>query len=412
MAVPVIVLDPTGADHHGEAARLRAAGPVVRVVLPGGVRAWAVTRHADLVALVRDARFSKDWRNWNAVANGEIPEGWPLTGMLKVDTMATADRERHHRLRGLLTRTLTGRRVAELRPRVTGIVESLLDALPGHTAADGTVDLRPHFAVQVPMRVICELTGVPEAWRPQLRELVETTATPVARIERERIEFLHALVALRADDPGDDLTSTLISVRAEDPDALTATELADTLWLLLTAGHETTLSLILNATRALLTHPDQRVLARPGDQGTWAAVVEETLRWDAPVGNFMARYPLQDIEVAGVTIPAGEAVLAPYSAVGRDPGQHGPDADRFDITRPPHRHLAFGDGAHVCPGAFLARLETTIALRALFIRYPDMALAARPDALTPVKSLFTNTAQALPVRLRGLAWSGGAGVLR
>lgn len=399
MAVPVIVLDPTGADHHGEAARLRAAGPVVRVVLPGGVRAWAVTRHADLAALVRDGRFSKDWHNWNAVANGEIPEGWPLTGMLTAETMATADRDRHHRLRGLLTRTLTGRRVAELRPRITGIVESLLDALPGHATADGAVDLRPHFAVQVPMRVLCELTGVPEPWRPRLSALVETAFDAIT--VPERAEVLRGLLALRRDEPGGDLTSALISVRAEDPESLTATELADTLWLLLTAGHETTLSLILNATRALLTHPDQRVLAHPGDQGTWASVVEETLRWDAPIGNVMARYPLQDIEVAGVTIPAGDAVLAPYSAVGRDPGQHGPDADRFDITRPPHRHLAFGGGAHVCPGSFLARLETTIALRALFIRYPDMILATEPATLTPVESLFTNTAQALPVRLSG-----------
>lgn len=405
MAVPVIHLDPTGADHHGEAARLRAAGPVVRVVLPGGVGAWAITRHADLVALVRDRRVSKDWRNWRAVADGAIPEGWPLTGMLKVDNMVTADRERHHRLRGLVARTLTGPRVAALRPRITAIVESLLDALPGHAGADGAVDLRPHFAVQVPLRVICELTGVPDAWRPELRGLVETvfrsTATPrqVLETERDRVGLLRELLVLRTAEPGDDLTTALVRARADDPGALTETELVDTLWLLLTAGHETTLSLILNAARALLTHPDQCALARSGDHGTWAAVVEETLRWDAPIGNFMARYPLQDIEIAGVTIAAGEAVLALYSAVGRDPGQHGPLADRFDITRPANRHLAFGDGPHACPGAFLARLEATTAVRLLFTRYPDAILAAGSCTLTPVESLFTNTVQTLPVRL-------------
>lgn len=159
-------------------------------------------------------------------------------------------------------------------------------------------------------------------------------------------------------------------IRPDDPTALSDEELVDTLWLMLTAGHETTLSLIVNATRALLTYPDQRAIAVAGDDQTWAAVVEETLRWDAPIGNFMARYPLEDIVIAGVTIPAGEAILAPYSGVGRDPARHGADADEFDITRHHERHLAFGDGPHLCLGASLARVEATIALRALFERSP------------------------------------------
>lgn len=408
--VSVITLDPTGADHHGEAARLRAAGPVVRVILPGGVHAWAVTRHAELATLVKDQRVSKDWRNWTAIRDGRIPDDWPLIGMLKVDNMVTADGPRHHRLRRLVTQTLTRRRVEELRPRIAEIAGHLLDALPGHTAPDGSVDLRPHFAVQVPMQVICELTGVPEPWRPRLRELVESifrsTTGPdeVTRTQHERVRLLHELIRLRRERPGDDLTSALLTACAHDPDALTESELVDTLWLLLTAGHETTLSLILNATRALLTHPDQRALAQSGDEATWAAVVEEVLRWDASIGNFMARYPKEDITIAGVTIPAGEAILAPYSAVGRDPAQHGPDADRFDISREKTKHLAFGGGPHVCLGEPLARLEATVALRALFTRYPDLALAVEPTALTPTESLFTNTTQSLPVRLK----SGGS----
>lgn len=403
--IPPITLDPTGADHHGEAARLRAAGPVVRVILPGGVHAWAVTRHAELAALVKDPRVSKDWRNWTAIQDGRIPDDWPLIGMLKVDNMVTADGPRHHRLRRLVTQTLTRRRVEELRPRITEIAEHLLDALPGHSRPDGSVDLRPHFAVQMPMQVICELTGVPEPWRPRLRELVESifrsTTTPdeVTVTQHDRIRLLHELIALRREQPGDDLTSALLAACAHDPDALTESELVDTLWLLLTAGHETTLSLILNAVRALLTHPDQRALARSDDEATWATVVEEVLRWDASIGNFMARYPKEDITLAGVTIPAGEAILAPYSAVGRDPAQHGPDADRFDISREKTRHLAFGGGPHVCLGESLARLQATVALRTLFTRYPDLALAVERTALTPVESLFTNTTQSLPVHL-------------
>lgn len=404
-SLPVFELDPTGADHHGEAAAMRAAGPVVRVVLPGDVHAWAVTGHDDLAALVRDERVSKNWRNWSAIRRGEIPDDWPLIGMLKVDNMVTADGAEHLRLRRPVTRTLTRRRVQALRPRITQIVDGLLDALPGLVDGDGVVDLRAHFAYPVPMGVICELTGVPEPWRAHLRELVDsifrtdTTPDEVVRTQRERLELLGELIALRRAQPGDDLTSALLEVRAQDADALSDDELVDTVWLMLTAGHETTLSLIANGARALLTHQDQYAEVRGGDDETWADVVEETLRWDAPIGNFMARYPLEDITIAGVTIPAGEAILAPYSGVGRDVCQHGGTAGVFDASREQRRNLAFSDGPHLCPGATLARTEATVALHRLFDRYPDMTLAVAPTDLTPVPSLFSNSTRTLPVRL-------------
>ncbi|MFI6901429.1 cytochrome P450 [Nonomuraea sp. NPDC050394] len=399
----VITLDPAGSDHHGEAARLREAGPVVRVELPGGVRAWAVTHHDLLAELVADRRVSKDWRNWNAVRRGEIPDDWPLIGMVKVTNMVTADGREHHRLRKFVTQTLTPRRVQGMRPRLERIVDGLLDELPGHAAPDGTVDLRPHYAYPVPMRMICELVGVPEHERDELRTLVDSifrsTTSPeeVLRTQRDIYLLLGRLVAGKHAAPGEDLTSALIAAQVDDPERLTDEELAGTIWLMLAAGHETTLSLIVNAVRALLTHPDQLSLALKGDGATWAAVVEETLRWDAPIGNFMARYPLEDLTVAGVTIPAGEAILAPYSAVGRDTAQHGEDAARFDITREQRRHLAFGGGPHVCLGAALAHLEAAVALPALFARHPGMSLdAAR---IPPVPSLFSNSAATLPVRL-------------
>jgi 2-hydroxy-5-methyl-1-naphthoate 7-hydroxylase len=406
-AVPSVRLDPVGSDHHGEAARMRRLGPVVRVILPGEITAWAVTDHQHLAALVKDVRVSKDWRNWTAVKTGQVADDWPLVGMVKVTNMVTADGAEHHRLRRLVTKTLTQRRVQALRPRITAIASALLSDMPGHADPDGVVDVRQHYAYPVPMQVICELTGVPEPWRPRLRELVDsifrtdTTPQEVVATQRERVQMLRGLVALRAAQPGEDLTTALLAARADDPTALSDEELVDTLWLMLTAGHETTLSLIVNATRALLTFPDQRGIAVAGDDQTWAAVVEETLRWDAPIGNFMARYPLEDIVIAGVTIPAGEAILAPYSGVGRDPAQHGPDADEFDITRHQERHLAFGDGPHLCLGASLARVEATIALRALFGRFPDLALAVPPATLVPVPSLFSNSVRALPVRLGG-----------
>lgn len=167
--VPVVTLDPHGRDHHGEAAGLRELGPVVRIRLPGDVMAWSVTDHALLNDMVADPRFSKDWRNWNAVLRGEISDGWPLIGMVKVTNMVTSDGQEHRRLRKLVTQTFTPRLVQELRPRIEQIVDELLDALPSHVEADGSVDLRRHFAHPVPMRVICELFGVPEHERPGSR---------------------------------------------------------------------------------------------------------------------------------------------------------------------------------------------------------------------------------------------------
>ena len=403
--VPVIHLDPMGTDHHGEAARMRELGPVIRVVLPGDVGVWAVTDHALLAELVTDPRVSKNWRNWNAIISGEVTDEWPLVGMIKVTNMVTSDGESHQRLRRPVTRTFTRGRVERLRPRLTEIVRELLDALPANADADGVVDLRQHYAYPVPMSMICELTGVPVDWRPRLRELVDsifrtnTTAEEVVATQRDRHELLNRLVDLRRAEPGEDLTSALIEIGDHDQEALTQEELIDTIWLLLTAGHETTLGLVVNGVRALLTHPDQLELARAGGAEVWARVVEETLRWDAPIGNFPARYPFEDIEIAGVRIPKGEAILAPYSGVGRDQAHHGAGADTFDITRPSVKHLAFGGGPHICLGAHLARLEAQVALPALFERYPNVRLATEAATLPPVPSFFSNSAAVLPVHL-------------
>lgn len=399
--VPVIHLDPMGTDHHGEAARMRELGPVVRVILPGDVAVWAVTSHELVSSLVTNPLVSKDWRNWSKIQSGEITDDWPLVGMIKVTNMVTADGETHQRLRRPVTKTFTRGRVEQLRPRLEAIVAVLLDDLPTH-AVDGVIDLRQHFAYPVPMQMICELFAVPTDWRPRLRELVDsifrtnTTAEEVVATQKERHETLNRLVDLRRTERGSDLTSALIELGEQGEEALTQEELIDTIWLFLTAGHETTLGLIVNGVRALLTHPDQLATAR--QESAWSAVAEETLRWDAPIGNFPARYPLEDIDIAGVPIAKGEAILAPYSGVGRDPAAYDA-ADTFDISRPPSRHLAFGGGPHICLGAHLARLEATVALAGLFDRYADLSLAAPAKSLAPVPSFFSNSAAALPVRL-------------
>lgn len=402
--VPLLELDPYGRDHQGEAARLRELGPVVRVKLPGNVEAWSVTRHDLLSQLVMDPRISRDWHNWSAMQRGEIPDDWPLIGMVKVTNMVTADGAEHRRLRKLVSQTFTARRVEELRPGCYQNVQDLLDALPSHADPDGTVDLRKHFATPVPMTVISNLFGIPEYERPELRDAVDkifrSDLSPevVGANQIAVYQLLARVVELHTKERGDDLTSALISAREAEPDALSQEELVGTLLVMLAAGHETTLNLIVNAVRALLTHPDQLALTR-GATDMWPAVVEETLRWEAPLGNFPFRYPTEDIEVAGVVIPKGDPIMAPYSAVGRDAQQHGPAAGSFDITREQQRHLAFGHGLHACLGASLARLEATIALRELFARYPDMILGAVPGTLDPLGSMFSNSVSTLPVRL-------------
>ncbi|MEW2489345.1 cytochrome P450 [Streptomyces sp. NPDC048411] len=405
-SLPLFPIDPSGADRHGEAALMRDLGPVVRAVLPGGVRMWVVTDYALLAELTADPRVGRDWRTWEALRRGEIPGDWPLLGMIRLNNLMARDGAEHRRLRRPLTRAFTRSRVERMGPRIDQIVATMLDDLPRQAAPDGTVDLRRHYAYPFPMQVICELIGVPEAWWSRFRELidtvirVDTTAEQFLAAQQERHERFQRLFAMRRAEPADDLTSALIAAGDDEADGtFTDEELEDTLWTLIGAGHETSISLIVNATRALLTHPEQLAMVRDGDTAVWSEVVEETLRWDSPVGNFPARFPTEDITVAGVTIPKGDAILAPWSGVNRDPRQYGETADRFDITRPVKRHMAFGSGPHVCIGPALARFEAMAALPPLFARYPELRLAVDPAELSAVPSIFSNSVTGLPVHL-------------
>jgi 2-hydroxy-5-methyl-1-naphthoate 7-hydroxylase len=398
-AVRAYRLDPLGADPHGEGAALRARGPVTLVELPAGITAWAVTGHDELQSLLADPRVGKDVRNWSAMAQGRVPRDWPLLAMVTVPGMTTADGEDHRRLRALVSRGFTPRRVEALRPRVASVVADLLDGLAAR--APGPVDFCESFGYPLPMRVIGELLGVPEQLNDALhlhsRTVVSSSATPGQSLAAYQglSEVLGAVVAEKRERPGDDLTSDLIAVRDAD-DRLSEPELLGTMILMLVAGHGTTLNLLTNAVRALSAYPEQLALVRSGAV-PWSAVVEETLRYDAPVANFPLRYALTDIELGGVVIPRGEAILASYAAAGRDPRQH-PDADRFDLTRTPNRHLSLGHGLHFCLGAPLARLESELALRELYGRFPELTAVGDGGQ---IPSFVSNSAQELPVRLAG-----------
>ncbi|MFJ9536981.1 cytochrome P450 [Streptomyces sp. NPDC101225] len=398
-----IALDPFVTDLDGESTKLRAAGPLAAVELPGGVPVWAVTHHAEAKQLLTDPRLVKDIEVWGAWRRGEIPPDWPLIGLANPGrSMLTVDGADHRRLRTLVAQALTPRRVERMRERITGFTESLLDGL----AADpeSVVDLKAAFAYPLPMYVIADLMGIDEARLPRLKELFEkffSTQTPPAEVVATLTELAGIMadtVAAKRAAPGDDLTSALI-LASEDGDHLTDQEIVSTLQLMVAAGHETTISLIVNAVLNLSLHPDQRTLVLSG-AADWSSVIEETLRHSTPTSHVLIRFATEDVPVGDRVLPAGDALIVSYAAIGRDEQAHGPTAGDFDITRTSaNRHISFGHGPHVCPGAALSRLEAGVALPALYARFPHLDLAVPAGALRHKPVVTQNDLFELPVRL-------------
>lgn len=374
------------------------------------MEAWSITGVDLLKELLNDPRVSKDPnRHWPAYINGEISQEWPLFLWIAVTNMFTAYGEDHMRLRKLVAKAFTPRRTAAMRPRIEEITGDLLDAIAA-TPAGEPVDLRAALAHPLPIKVICDLFGVPDKARDELRRAVDSVfnaAAPPEEVAATQVTLyglLADLVSSKRAAPGDDMTSDLISARSDDGSGLSEAELLDTLLLTISAGFETTVNLLDNAITALLTHPDQLALVRSGG-ATWDDVIDEALRWKAPVPNLPLRFAVEDIELeGGVTIRQGDAILAAYGAAGRDPQVHGETAEEFDITRPTRRdHLAFGYGAHYCLGVSLARLEAAIVLPALFERFPDLTLAVPADRLESLGTMLANGHKAVPALLRPMA---------
>ena len=380
-------------------SRMRAEGPVTPVVMPGGNgRVWLVTRYPEVRAALADPRLHKDWAS-KLTEPGWVPD--EVTGYLSVHLL-NADPPAHTRLRKLVSKAFTARRVAGLRPRVEAITSSLLDALEPRLAAGETVDLLDTFAFPLPVTVICELLGIPAADHGEFRDWSHAVLSDVGDPGALRaagvamFTYFTALVAAKRAEPGDDLVSALTGAR-DSGDSLDERELIAMLFLLLIAGHETTTNLIASGTLALLSNPAQlqRLRAEPA---LLPGAVEELLRYANPLNHATERFTLEPVEIGGVTIPAREWVLCVTSAANRDPGRY-PDADRLDVGRDAGGHVAFGHGIHFCLGAPLARLEGEIAFGSLLSRFPSLALAAEPDALRWRPSSLIRGLETLPVRL-------------
>ncbi|GGZ39773.1 cytochrome P450 family protein [Streptomyces poonensis] len=377
-------------DPHPVYAELRARGPVHRVRLPPPMahhETWLVVGYEEARAALADGRLAKD-----VSKTGFTPLDEELIGKY----LLVADPPQHTRLRRLIAREFTGRRVERLRPRVREITGSLLDAM----LPQGRADLVESFAFPLPITVICELLGVPELDRKLFRALsTETVAPTSAESEHDAIVRLAAYLDELIEDkrcspPADDLLSDLIRTTDEDGDRLSARELRGMAYVLLLAGHETTVNLIANGVHALLAHPGQLAALR-ADMTLLDGAVEEILRYEGPVENATFRYAAEPLDIAGTAIAAGDPVMIGLTAADRD-GTRFPAPDRFDIRRAPQGHLAFGHGLHYCLGAPLARLEARIALRALLERCPDLALDGRPGDWLP--GTLIRGVRSLPVR--------------
>lgn len=398
-----IVLDPFVADLDAESAALRAAGPLVKVVLPGDVAVYAVTHHAEARKLLTDPRIVKDIDVWGAWQRGEIPMDWPLIGLANPGrSMLTVDGEDHRRLRTLVAQALTVRRVEKLRAGIEALTTGMLDKLAALPAGE-TVDLKAQFAYPLPMNVISDLMGVDAEEHPRLKALFEkffstqTLPEEVPQMMADLGALFSRIVEAKRENPGDDLTSALIEA-SEDGDHLTTEEITNTLQLIVAAGHETTISLIVNAVVALETHPEQRDLVLKGEV-SWENVIEETLRWSSPTSHVLIRFATEDVEVGDRILPKGEGLIVSFGALGRDEAQFGETAGEFDAARTPNRHISFGHGPHVCPGAALSRLEALVALPALYARFPNLGLAVPATELRNKPILTQNDLFDLPVRL-------------
>jgi cytochrome P450 len=357
-------------DPPPAARALQEETPLARVRLWDGSTPWLVTRYAEQRALLADPRVSADVTRPGYPSPAPLPKGG--TGI----SFILMDNPEHARLRKMVTAPFTIRRVAAMRPAVQQIVDDRIDEL---LAGPKPVDLVEAFALPVPSLVICELLGVPYAdhgfFQDSSKVIIRRDAKPEERAAGHQalVGYLDRLMGEKLESPADDLLSGLATrVRAGE---LTRTEAAQMGVLLLIAGHETTANMIALGTLALLEHPDQLALLRDGaDPALVASAVEELLRYLNITHNGRRRLALEDIEIAGETIHAGEGLIMANDVANRDPAIF-PDGDRLDLTRDAHRHVAFGFGVHQCLGQPLARLELQVVYSTLYRRIPTLALA-------------------------------------
>lgn len=409
-AAPVDLFSPDlVADPFAAHARMREQAPVLTGSMMGGTPMWLVTRYDDVRRVLTDPQFLN---NPASVRGGSSDSRFTVMKRLNIPSdvvdylsgkLIEIDGADHRRLRRLISRAFTARRVSGLRPRVEEITATLLDRL-AEAGRDGKpVDLMESFCFQLPATVISELVGIDEADRPDWYAWGRVLMAPMEHVERlptvfrECADHLLDVIARRRAEPRDDLVTALVQAQEDDGDRLSDREMVKLIFTLVLAGYETTMNLIGNSVLALLENPDQLALLR-ADPSRWPQAVQELMRL-GPTQFGNPRYPAEDVELGGVTIPAGAPVLPLILSANTDPRKFD-DPERLDVGRETGTgHLGFGQGAHYCLGAPLALQVAEVALHALFARFPDMSLAAgREEIPWVLRTGFTAVAQ-LPLRL-------------
>ena len=372
-------------------ARLRTEAPVCPTRLLRRPT-WLVTRYADVFAVLKDERLMKDW--------------WPVTRWLHrfggaiTQHMLNQDGPDHTRLRTLVHKAFTPHLIEQLRTRIQNVCDQLLDGL----AANGRIELMSGYALPLPLTVIGELLGIPAEVRDRLHRLSRSTFSAANMLgvilslpdQKLLIRRIRRLVAERRRDPRDDLITALVQAE-EAGDKLTEQELVGTIALLLIAGYETTVNLIGSGAWTLLEHPRQRELFAT-DPALAPSAVEELLRYTSPLDMASQRFAREDLTIGSVKISQGDLVVAVLGSANHDESQF-PNPETFDIRRQPNKHLAFGQGAHFCLGAPLARLEGQIALSTLFRRFPTLRLEQPHHRLRWRKSLIIRGLEQLPLAI-------------
>jgi cytochrome P450 len=379
---------------------LREEAPVYKARIFSLLKIHLLSRYDDCMALLKDPRFVRN--RTAATGGGRMPFPLPRSVALLARSMIVEDEPAHQRQRGLVNTAFKPRAIARIQERIERLTHELLDGVE----KQGRIDLMPAYCQPIPATVISELVGVSDEDMPVFGGLMNTFAQSglsgwnvfrafVVELPKAT-RFMRQLIARKRQDPQDDILTGLIQAE-ENGERLTENEIVSLVFLLIVAGFETTVHLITNGVIALLQHPDQLERLRSEPQHLESAV-EEILRYRGPVHGTKMNYATEDVEWHGITIPKGSAVVPVLGAANHDPRAF--DApDRFDITRSPNRHLAFGHGPHFCLGAQLARMETRLALGTLLERCPNLRLTVKPEQLRLQKLPLWHRHQSLPVVL-------------
>ena len=381
-------------------AQLRAEAPVFPVIvpMPKRQRAWLVTRYNDVLDVLKDARFAKNPRN--ALSTEQLKKMPWVPSMVKPleQNMLDLDSPDHTRLRALVHKAFTLQLIEQMRDQIQVLTNELLDA----AEPKGGMDLIADFALPLPLTMIGRILGVPAEDNHKFHRWTKTLLSAGTKMNyfvviptiMSFMRYLKKLIKERRAHPKDDLVTALVQAK-DGSDQLSEDEVLAMIFLLLVAGHETTVNLIGSGSLALLEHPDQLEKLRSEPELIKPAI-EELLRFVCPVEMATERYAREDITIEGTTIPRGELVLAVIGSANRD-ANHFDNPDSLDITRENNKHLAFGQGAHYCLGAPLARFEGRIAISTLCQRMPNLHLSTAPDQLRWRGGFVLRGLEALPV---------------